>query len=160
MPPGTPLGTLLIGHLSAKLTWPPLSFEDKTGSMHVNRPARMSSLSDFNPTLLVALGFRYVTVQTAFTPTVTIDLLSPSDPATATLMHQIQPSVTLSGGVIGTQTIAPYGVAPPGLNPIIKNALIWSGVGAGAILLGVMLFGAAFFSDGGGSRSSAPALAP
>lgn len=102
-----------------------------------------TSLSEFNPAALIALGFRTIEVRTAFSPPVVIDLLAPNDPATEKLLREVQPAVIIAGN-LGRFEIAPYGV-PSGISPWVKDAAVSIGIGLGAGLLGVMFFGGVFF---------------
>lgn len=105
-------------------------------------PSR-ATLQDFNPSALLALGFRTIEVRTAFTPPAVIDLLSPADPKTEQLLREVQPAVILSGN-LGRYEIAPYGM-PSGTSPLLRSAAWSIGLGLGAGLLGVMLFGGVLF---------------
>lgn len=98
---------------------------------------------DFNPTALIALGFRTIEVRTALTPPVVIDLLAPSTGQTDALLREVQPAVILTGN-LGRYEIAPYGM-PLGISPKVKDAAMSIGLGLGAGLLGVMFFGSVLF---------------
>lgn len=110
--------------------------------MRTARAFRQSPLGAFDATALIALGFRTIEVRTALTPPMVIDLLAPADPRTAETMSRIKPAVVLSGN-LGRVEIAPYGM-PSGIDPQLKSAAVSIGLGLGAAVLGVMVFGRLF----------------
>lgn len=92
---------------------------------------------------LIALGINTITIQTAATPPITMNLNGETDPDTDALLREVQPAVTFDGP-LGNFVIAPYGV-PTNISETAKIAgyALLGGVGAG--ILGLMLFGGAVF---------------
>lgn len=103
----------------------------------------MRTLRDFNPAGLIALGYRTIEIRTTATPPIKIDLLAPPDSQGDETMRKLQPAVILEGN-LGRVEIAPYGM-PLGISPEVRIAAYAIGIGLGASLLGVMLFGGAIF---------------
>lgn len=97
-----------------------------------------------DPAQLLALGYNRIEVRTAFTNPVLIDLNQPASPQDEALLREVQPAITLSG-LAGRIEIAPYGI-PSGISPRVRSAAIAIGLGLGAALIGVMIFGGLLFS--------------
>lgn len=93
---------------------------------------------------LLALAYDTVTIKTALTPPIVIDLRESGSGQVTQLMKDVQPAVILSGRA-GRVVIAPAG-EPSGINPNIKPAAVKAGLGVGAALLGAILIGAAIIS--------------
>lgn len=100
--------------------------------------AAVSDTGEVDPQALIALAFDKLELKTAYTPTLVMDLKAPPDPATAILLNDIRPHITLWGRA-GKVEIAPYGVDIP------EPAGRWSsatklaiGFAAGALGLGLI----------------------
>lgn len=116
-------------------------------SQGVTNPGAVTDSGELDPMALIALGFDRVEIRTALSPPVVINLGGPSDPQTEATLKRVQPAIMFSGRA-GKAEIAPYGV-PLAIDPDIKNAGVSIGLGLGAALLGVMLFGGAIFGKRG-----------
>lgn len=104
----------------------------------------MRTLRDFNPAALIALGYRTIEIRTTATPPIKIDLLaSPESQGDDATMRKLQPAVILEGN-LGRVEIAPYGM-PLGISPEVRTAAWAIGIGLGASVVGVLLFGGALF---------------
>lgn len=103
----------------------------------------VSNTGEIDPMALLALGFDRLEVRTAFSPPIVIDLKGPPSPEARAAGERIKPTVIFSGRA-GRAEIAPYGV-PSGISPEVKQAGVSIGLGLGAALLGILLFGGAVF---------------
>jgi len=92
---------------------------------------------------LLALAYDRVEIRTAYTPSVTLNLTGPSDPATDAIGQSVQPALIFTGNA-GQAVIAPYGM-PSGISPEAQRLGIAIGVGFGAAVLGTMLLGGKIF---------------
>lgn len=90
---------------------------------------------------IFSMAFDTVEIRTALTPPVFVKLRGPPDPRTEALMREVQPALIFTGAA-GRQEIAPYGI-PSGISPRVKQWAIAGGIGLGASVLGLMLFGGA-----------------
>lgn len=106
-------------------------------------PNALSSSGEIDPMALLTMAFDKVEIRTALTPPVVIDLLKPTDPKTRAQLSLVQPAIIFTGRA-GRAAIAPYGV-PSGISPRVKQMGIALGVGVGAALLGLVIFGGAIF---------------
>lgn len=109
-------------------------------SQGITDPGAIDNNGNVDPMALLALGFSTIEIRSALTPPVTIDLRMPADQQTDALLNVVQPVITFAGRA-GRVQIAPYGV-PEGITPLIKKYAVTIGVGLGAALVGVLLFGA------------------
>lgn len=93
-----------------------------------------------DPQALLALAFDQVEIRTNATPTVTMSLKGPSDPATEALLTQLQPTLTFSGAA-GTAVLAPYKAAGTGGGDWFSSmgSKIAIGIVAGATGVALML---------------------
>lgn len=89
---------------------------------------------------LFGLAFNTVEIRTALSPPVVIDMNSPTDPSTASLMQLVQPALILNGPA-GRMQVAPYGV-PDGISPVFSTSATKTAVGVGLGLVGLVLIGA------------------
>lgn len=92
-------------------------------------PWSLSDDGSIDPQALLALAFNQMVIETAVTPEIVVDLAGPSDPATAALLNEYRPRVTLRGRA-GEVSIAPYGLAAADPGTKWKTAL---GIGAGVV---------------------------
>lgn len=95
---------------------------------------------EIDPQALFALAFDKVTVKTALTPEIPIDLTQKGSGQVSQLVKDLQPVVILSGRA-GRVVIAPAGEAAQVAN--LQPAAIQAGLGIGAALLGLIIIGKA-----------------
>lgn len=100
----------------------------------------ISDTGEIDPQALIALAFDTVTIRTAVTPDIVIDMKRPSTPGQQSIFNQLKPQIILSGRY-GSVPLQPWGqeVVPEGE----WDTKIKIGIGIAAGLLGLGLLGKA-----------------
>lgn len=104
-------------------------------------PNIITPQGELDAQMLLTLAFDQVEVRSSL-GNFTINLNSPSSPATQALIDRIKPTLVFSGRA-GTFEVAPYGAAT-GIDPSVSSWGPSIGIGIGAGILGLLLIGKAF----------------
>jgi hypothetical protein len=102
--------------------------------------AAISDTGEIDPQALVALAFDTVTIRTAVTPDIVINMKAPSTPGQQSIINQLHPQIFLSGR-FGTVPLQPWGqeTTPEGE----WSTRIKVGIGIAAGVLGLAVLGKA-----------------
>jgi hypothetical protein len=105
-------------------------------------PNIVTPQGELDAQMLLTLAFDEIEVRSTL-GNFTINLNSPSSPATQALIDRIKPTLVFKGRA-GEFTVAPYGAAQ-GIDKDVESWGWKAGVGIGAGILGLLLIGKAFF---------------
>ncbi len=101
-------------------------------------PSAVDNNGNVDPQALLALAFDQVEIKTNATPTMTMNLKGPSDPATQQLLNQLQPTLIFSGPA-GRAVIAPQGAAGAAGGDWFSTLTSKAGIGIAAGVVGTAL---------------------